>query len=430
MRHLPNHRRGIPRADGRLPSSVTKANIMLDNAIEIMGAALERGALGGFESPVSRGAGSAFSIEGREDHASMWHDPELIKFHKKYLMTGVAFDQCRTTEAGTGRPSPRKTTFLSGTPTFAKALRQRFGSLVCNHRGEHEPVAGEAREDDTFVSEATAEYSPAMNELIADSVLEAMASNVTVAAADVAADPLSDWGALYDEHVLNTANAVFMEDEPKGIAAVLSLSRPRRFGGALLSAMLALCLPLTYRPNFYETGIDHTVMAMPREDFEGDNPSFHGAMKSRERTSWQGSMDREMFKFDSHNVYLEVPEDSLASWDSRKRRSSEVLDTLWVLRRKRDGNNKLIEGDDGYRGRCVVNGSRQKAKAAARGVELQTFMPTTRTATHKLQCAHCCATGRRKWQFDISSAYLLGTFEAGETVHVRPPRRSRGLRVS
>ena len=101
-RRLPNHRRGIPRADGRLPSSVTKANTMLDNAIEIMGAALERGALGGFESPVSRGAGSAFSIEGREDHASMWHDPELIKFHKKYRMTGVAFDQCRTTEAGAG----------------------------------------------------------------------------------------------------------------------------------------------------------------------------------------------------------------------------------------------------------------------------------------------------------------------------------------
>ena len=349
--------------------------------------------------------------------------PELIKFHRKYNMTGVAFDQCRTREqeAGAGRPPPRKTTYLTGTPTFARALRQRFGPLVCNHRGEHEPIAGEMRDDDTFVSEATAENSPRMNALIADSVLEAMASNAPVAAANITADPLADWGSLYDSHVLGAANAVFVEDEPTGVAAVRSLAHPRTFGGALLSAMLALCPSLSYRPSFYETGIDQTVMAMPREDFEGDNPSFHKAMKSPEKNAWQGSMDREISKFDNHHVYLEVAEDSLATWEPKRNRASEVLDTLWVLRRKRDGDNKLIAGDDGYRGRCVVNGSGQKAKAESRGIELQTFMPTTRTATHKLQCAHCCATGRRKRQFDISSAYLLGTFEAGETVHVRPP---------
>ena len=54
----------------------------------------------------------------------------------------------------------------------------------------------------------------------------------------------------------------------------------------------------------------------------------------------------------SHDAYVEVAEDSLPSWDPKHKRASEVVDTLWVLKRKRDGNNAISK----YKGRighCV-----------------------------------------------------------------------------
>ena len=101
----------------------------------------------------------------------------------------------------------------------------------------------------------------------------------------------------------------------------------------------------------------------------------------------------------------------------------------WVLVKKRNGEGVQLPGDDGFKGRCVVNGKLQKCTAVASGKEIFTFMPTMRTATNKLQCANAVRHGRRITQADIKSAYLMGKFEDGEVVYVRPPPNAPGQTV-
>ena len=137
-------------------------------------------------------------------------------------------------------------------------------------------------------------------------------------------------------------------------------------------------------------------------------------------------MDREHANLSNHDAYEEVAEDSLSTWDWIKQRASEVIKTLWVLLRKRDGDANLLEGDAAYKGRCVVDGANQKCSAVAAGKEIFTFMPTVRTATNKTQCAHACRQRRRITNADIKSAYLKGEFEDGEIVYVRPPPNATG----
>ena len=112
-----------------------------------------------------------------------------------------------------------------------------------------------------------------------------------------------------------------------------------------------------WRPLFYATGIDNAVMAMPSTDFVDDKPSFRAAVSGADRVNWFAAMDREHANLTNHNAYTEVPEDSLSTWDHVKRRAYEVIKTLWVLIRKRDGDANLIEGDAAYKGRCVVDGA-------------------------------------------------------------------------
>ena len=96
LRRLPDEAEGVRRRDGSLPGSVRLANAMLNHAIEISEAACDHGAEVMLESPVSRDAASPHSIEGREDHASMWSYPALKTFAARQQMRGVTFDRCRT----------------------------------------------------------------------------------------------------------------------------------------------------------------------------------------------------------------------------------------------------------------------------------------------------------------------------------------------
>ena len=421
VRRLPRWQRGIPRDDGTLPDVVVRGNAMLDASMEIMEACIEHGGFAGFESPVSRSAGSPFAMGGREDHASMWADPFLIKFHAKHHMTGTAFDQCRTRPHTVDGLVPlRKTTYLSGTPALAATFRRRFGPLVCDHRDEHESIVNQSSDEPGgYASEITAEYSSVMNGLLVDSFEDAIEVAPAAAAIDpTPSDPMSAWGSIYE----NGEALRFVEDD----VPAMNISWTRRLGTKLMTALLALCPTSTYRPAYYETGIEGMVAAMPREEFAGDNPTFGTAMKGGERYQWMGAMDREMMNFENHDVYTEVTEDSLPTWNRSLGRATEVTNTLWVLRKKRDGDSNLIEGDKGYKGRCVVDGRAQKEQSARRGKELETFMPTTRGATHKLQCANCTLKGRRKRQFDINAAYMLGTFEGEEAMVVRPPPNGPG----
>ena len=168
-RRRPHHVRGIPRADGSLAPSVILGNTLLDFAIHISEVVIGHGGFALFESPVSRAAGSQHAIPGREDHAAMWDDEGLAA----HLLAGqyghVCFDQCCTRE----HPAAQKTTQLSATPGLDASLRRRFGSLRCRlPKSQHTHVPGGPDANGAFQSEQLSRYSPEMNRLVAEAVVE------------------------------------------------------------------------------------------------------------------------------------------------------------------------------------------------------------------------------------------------------------------
>ena len=76
---------------------------------------------------------------------------------------------------------------------------------------------------------------------------------------------------------------------------------------------------------------------------DGDGPSHDAAMKSAEHKQWREGEDEEMSKLGRFDAYEEVPEDSLSTWDRFKRRAWAVIDTLWVLKRKRGADGEILE---------------------------------------------------------------------------------------
>eukprot|EP00965_Chrysotila_dentata_P088858 2933541-Pleurochrysis_carterae.AAC.1 len=91
-----------------------------------------------------------------------------------------------------------------------------------------------------------------------------------------------------------------------------------------------------------------------------------------------------MQNFERHGVYIEISEDQLPAWNNHSKRAAEVIDTMWVLRKKKDEKGDLLK----YKARAVVCGNQQKRKALASGSEytLKTFAPAARSATFKLLC--------------------------------------------
>ena len=163
-RRLPHFARGIPRPDGSLPPSVVKGNSILDLALDLTDTVVARGGFGLFESPVGRGEGSQWPMEGREDHASMWSYPELITRLDAWRFGDVHFDQCRTGLLA------QKTTQLSMSPELHPAFRAAFASLVCDHGGHTERIPGPVDGDGRYRSAEFARYTVHMNELLAHAI--------------------------------------------------------------------------------------------------------------------------------------------------------------------------------------------------------------------------------------------------------------------
>jgi hypothetical protein len=151
--------------------------------------------------------------------------------------------------------------------------------------------------------------------------------------------------------------------------------------------------------------------------FDGDALSFFKARDGPERWKWMNACDGEYENLQSHDAYEEVPEDSLKTWNSAKGRSSEVVDTLWVLKRKRDEDNNISK----YKGRIVFDGRQQKTKALDQGRVIDTFAPTCRHSTFRTLCAQSRINKSRVRRFDVEGAYLKGAFEDEEIVYARPP---------
>eukprot|EP00965_Chrysotila_dentata_P149521 4937450-Pleurochrysis_carterae.AAC.1 len=51
-----------------------------------------------------------------------------------------------------------------------------------------------------------------------------------------------------------------------------------------------------------------------------------------------------MQNFDRHGVYVEISEDQLPSWNAYySKRASEVIDMMWVLKKKRDEKGDVLK---------------------------------------------------------------------------------------
>ena len=173
------------------------------------------------------------------------------------------------------------------------------------------------------------------------------------------------------------------------------------------------------RPDFlFESGLDDNIFAAVNENFAGDNPSYRAAINGVDYKEWADGIAVENDNLIRNDVYERVAENTLPTWDARRGFATEVVGSMYVLRRKRDELNKIIE----FKARIVVMGNVQKAKsAAASGVPLECFSPTVRPTTFKSQCAVAVQDGRRVQSFDVDGAYLQGEFPEGRSVYIRSP---------
>eukprot|EP00965_Chrysotila_dentata_P133916 4428830-Pleurochrysis_carterae.AAC.1 len=99
-------------------------------------------------------------------------------------------------------------------------------------------------------------------------------------------------------------------------------------------------------------------------------------MDSDDKDEWLTAARADVDNFDRHGVKIEVAEDSLTTWNPRTRRASEVVDMMWVLKKKKDEKGDLLK----FKARAVVCGNQQKAKSQHLGNQhlLETFAPAAR----------------------------------------------------
>ena len=165
-----------------------------------------------------------------------------------------------------------------------------------------------------------------------------------------------------------------------------------------------------------------------------DDPSYRMAMRGPERADWLDAMQNEMHNFTEHKVFSEEPEDSLPTWDAKKGRAGEVVDMLWVLKKKYGAMRELLK----LKARGAINGAQGKAvDARYNQTPAETFAPAVRHNTCKMMTAASCVRAfqqrdgkgvhpMRYRQADFDAAFLQGKQpEGGRKRYVRPPQGFR-----
>ena len=165
-----------------------------------------------------------------------------------------------------------------------------------------------------------------------------------------------------------------------------------------------------------------------------ENPSWKQAMRGPEAAQWCQAIEAEMASLKRHHIYEEVPEDSLESWDANKRRATEVVEMLMILKKKFDELGKLIK----HKARATIRGDMEAPVDMAKGLTPeQTFAPTVRHNTLKLLIAagvvHAAkiekaggtASAPRMRTFDVETAFLKGQGATDRSRYVRPPAGQR-----
>ena len=149
-----------------------------------------------------------------------------------------------------------------------------------------------------------------------------------------------------------------------------------------------------------------------------DSPSCKEAMKGADAHLWRDACKKEIESLQNHDVFRVVAEDSLPTWNPTRRTAYEVVNILWVLKRKLNELREVVR----YKARAVFDGAEQKRKAAAAGVNLKTSAPTCRQGTHKAHCAVIATQGLEALSFDVEAAYLRGKSTSPLKTYARPPQ--------
>ena len=395
LRRLPHHAAGIPDANGRLPLSVTRANFIAVHAIQIADACVAHGGSFIFENPVDRSEGSQFAIEGREDHASLWSLPAMSQFANRHGNHTVQFDQCRTGAA------TQKTTQLLCSASVFDAVRERLGHLMCNHPPKtHAPIVGNGlTADGEFQTKPAENFTPQLNRSLAEAMLSGVSRSVSwIAAMSSRVAPYTN--ALVDKlsYVLTdaTVGSQVDEDDPysmlRGILALYSEldDSDLPWGYAVLRdvAPYAAVLANSSGRSAHELqpAVDINGLFAVAEAKRGDqdNPTHKQAFAGPEREQWRAACDEEMSNLERANVYQEVAEDSLPSWDPVRRAASELVDMMWVLKVKLNELRERVR----FKARATVRGDQETAVDLARGLKpAESFAPTIRHNTLKLLIA-------------------------------------------
>ena len=153
-------------------------------------------------------------------------------------------------------------------------------------------------------------------------------------------------------------------------------------------------------------------------------------------------MDSEMSNLQNANVYVEVPEDSLPSWNPVRKVAPELVDMMWVLNKIK--YNELLERVK-LKARATVRGDQETAVDVRAGRSpAETFAPTVRHNTVKLLMSSTCVmsstvgrgtqTESRQQSLDITAAFLQGKAPKDRIRYVRPPPGyqrydRRGIRI-
>ena len=116
------------------------------------------------ESPVSRAANSAFSIPGREQHASFWTYPDVHNLCESFGLKSVAFDQ------GCVGAETQKSTELCYSACLDEHVAPRFAHLRTSHRNFNRSLL-ELDSNNKFTTAQSQHYPPRLNQLLAECFL-------------------------------------------------------------------------------------------------------------------------------------------------------------------------------------------------------------------------------------------------------------------
>ena len=433
------------------PGSASAASALrvLENALRVGRAALVNGGKFLFEQPVGRGAGSQFAIAGREKHSPVWGTSLMKAFVAEFGLQMIVFDQCPL------GADTQKTTQLACSTNLAPAVRVRLAHLKCDHaHGTHAPIVGQRVTTDggitVYRTKQTQTYTPQLNRLLAESLLAPPTEGgwlQQVGAVVTAFTNRTVQSVIYyasDLHAL----AVGDSNDPLVLLRELQTMHKELWDCPGAEAIMrdvapmaaAMCVQMDARavagPSAHVDGVhQHAAFAVSRARHNtDDDPNFRMAMRGPERAEWLDAMQSEMHNFEEHNVFSEEPEDSLPTWNATKGRAGEVVDMLWILKKKYGAMRELLK----LKARGTINGKQGKAiDERYNHTPAETYAPAVRHNTCKMMTAAAAVRAfkqrdipdvcpMRYQQADFDAAFLQGKQpQGGRKRYVRPPQGFR-----